>query len=188
MIYYVPDMTLGETLKFANILETIVPDDGMVFDFSKMSNFDPLPMLMMGAMMRSYRKQFPEIPFSITGINTAGKSYAGTMGFFKYVSTSLGIGKMPGEAQGSSNYIPSTPIVVDELQKAEYEQGNYMAIGDLIEKEAGRLARIVDRGNKELHRLLTFLIREILRNTPEHADTNTMWVCGQYWPSYELAE
>ena len=73
---------------------------------------------------------------------------------------------MPGEAQGSSNYIPITPIVVDELQKAEYEQGNYMAIGDLIEKEAGRLARIVDRGNKELHRLLTFLIREILRNTP----------------------
>ena len=60
MIYYVPDMTLGETLKFANTLETIVPDDGMVFDFSKMSNFDPLPMLMMGAMMRNYRKQFPK--------------------------------------------------------------------------------------------------------------------------------
>lgn len=99
MIYYVPDMTLGETLKFANTLETIVPDDGMVFDFSKMSNFDPLPMLMLGAIMRSYRKQFSEMPFSITGIDTAGKSYAGTIGFFKYVSTSLGIGKMPSEAQ-----------------------------------------------------------------------------------------
>ena len=98
------------------------------------------------------------------------------------------IGKMPGEANGSSNYIPITPLVVDELQKAEYEQGNYMVLGDLIEKEAGRLARIVDRGNKELHKLLTFLIREILRNTPEHAKSNTMWVCGQYWPSYELAE
>ncbi len=149
MIYDVPDMTLGETLKFANTLEAMVPEDEMVFDFSKMSNFDPLPMLMMGAMMRSYRKQFPEIPFRITGFDTAGKGYAGTMGFFKYVSTSLRIGKMPGEAQGSSNYIPITPIVVDELQKAEYEQGNYMALSDLIEKEAGRLARIVDRGNRE---------------------------------------
>lgn len=188
MIFFVPDMTLGETLKFANTLEAIVPDDEMVFDFSRMSNFDPLPMLMMGATMRSYRKQFPEIPFRVTGIDTTGKGYAGTMGFFKYVSTSLGIGKKPGEAQGSSNYIPITPIVVDELQKAEYEQGNYMVLGDLIEKEAGRLARIVDRGNKELHKLLTFLIREILRNTPEHAKTNTMWVCGQYWPSFELAE
>lgn len=188
MVYYVPNMTLEKTLKFANTLETMVPEERMVFDFSKMRKFDPLPMLMMGAMMRSYRKKFPEIPFSITGTDTVGKSYAGTMGFFKYVSTSLGIGKMPGEAQGSSNYIPITPIVVDELQKAEYEQGNYMVIGDLIEKEAGRLARIVDRGNKELHILLTFLIREILRNTPEHANTNTMWVCGQHWPSYELAE
>lgn len=56
MIYYVPDMTLGETLKFVNTLKIIVPDDGMVFAFSKMSNFAPFPMLMMGAMMRSYRK------------------------------------------------------------------------------------------------------------------------------------
>lgn len=188
MIYYVPDMTLAETLNFSKKLNSIVPDDEVVFDFSKMSNFDPLPMLMMGSMMRSYRQKYPDIPFRVDGIDTTGKGYAGNMGFFKYVSTSLGIGKMPGEANGSQNYIPITPIVVDELQKSEYQKGNYMILGDLIEMEAGRLARIVDRGNKELHKLLTFLIREILRNTPEHAKTNTMWVCGQYWPSFELAE
>ena len=160
----------------------------MIFDFSKMSNFDPLPMLMMGAMMRSYRKKFPDIPFKITGIETNGKDYAGNMGFFKYISTSLGIGKMPGEANGSQNYIPITPILIDKLQQTEHERGNYMVLGNLIENEASRLSRIVDRGNEELHKLLTFLIREILRNTPEHAQTNISWVCGQYWPSYELAE
>ena len=63
-----------------------------------------------------------------------------------------------------------------------------MVLGDVVEKESGRLARIVDRGNGELHKLLTYLIREIIRNTPEHAETDTVWVCGQYWPSYELAE
>lgn len=188
MIYYVPNLTLAETLKFEDTLSAIVPNEEVVFDFSKMSNFDPLPMLMMGAMIRRYRNQYPNIPFRVSGINTYGKGYAGTMGFFKYISTSLGIGKMPGEANGSSNYIPITPLVIDELQKAEYEQGNYMDLGDIIEKEAGRLARIVDRGNTELHKLLTFLIREILRNTPEHAKINTVWVCGQYWSSYELAE
>lgn len=57
MIYYVPDMTLRETLKFANTLEAMIPEDEKVFDFSKMSNFDPLPMFMMGAMLRSYRIQ-----------------------------------------------------------------------------------------------------------------------------------
>lgn len=95
---------------------------------------------------------------------------------------------MPGEANGSNNYIPITPIVIDELQKEEIQRGNYMVLGDVVEKESGRLARIVDRGNGELHKLLTYLIREIIRNTPEHAETDTVWVCGQYWPSYELAE
>lgn len=188
MIYYVPNMTFTESIKFARELESIIPDTEMTFDFSKMSNFDPLPMLIMGAIMRKYRSKFPQVPFNVTGFDTKGKSYAGTMGFFKYVSTSLGIGKMPGEAQGSLNYIPITPIIIDDLQKKAVEQGDYPILGELIEKESSRLANIVDRGNKELHKLLTFLIREILRNTPEHAQTNTIWVCGQFWPSYELAE
>lgn len=188
MIYYVPNMTLKETLCFADELNRYTPDDKFVFDFSKMSNFDPLPMLMIGAIIKKYRSQFPDVPFCITGMNTTGKDYAGNMGFFKYISTRLELGKMPGEAVGSMNYIPITSIKVDELQKEEYSQGNYLALGDLIEKESGRLARIVDRGDSELHKLLTFLIREILRNTPEHAKTNTMWICGQYWPSFSLAE
>ena len=186
MRIYIPDMELVGTLKFAHDIYEKIPDDEVILDFSQMSNFDPLPMLIMGATIRNYRMQYPEIPFRIDGYK--GKSYAGTMGFFKYVSESLEIGKMPGEANGSENYIPITSIKVEELQQAEISQGNYMVVGDLIEKEAGRLARIVDRGNSELHKLLTYLIREILRNTPEHAGTNTMWVCGQYWPSYELAE
>ena len=186
MRIYVPDMELVGTLKFAHDIYEKVPNDEVVFDFSQMRNFDPLPMLIMGATMRNYRMQYSEIPFRIDGCE--GKGYAGTMGFFKYISDSLEIGKMPGEANGSANYIPITPIKVDELQQYEISQGNYMVVGDLIEKEAGRLARIVDRGNTELHKLLTYLIREILRNTPEHAGTNTMWVCGQYWPSFELAE
>ena len=186
MRIYIPDMELVGALKFAHDIYEKIPDDEVVFDFSKMSNFDPLSMLIMGATMRNYRMQYPEIPFKIGGHE--GKSYAGTMGFFKYVSESIEIGKKPGEAKGSGNYIPITPINVDELREAEISQGNYMDVGDLIEKEAGRLACIVDRGNKELHKLLTYLIREILRNTPEHAGTNTMWVCGQYWPSFELAE
>lgn len=182
----VPNMELVGTLKFALDIYEKIPDDEVIFDLSKMRNFDPLSMLIMGATMRNYRMQYPEIPFKITGYE--GKSYAGTMGFFKYVSELIEIGKMPGEANGSENYIPITPIKVEELQQAEILQENYMVVGDLIEKEAGRLARIVDRGNSELHKLLTYLIREILRNIPEHAETNTMWICGQYWPSYELAE
>ena len=42
MRIYVPDMELVGTLKFANDIYEIVPNDEVVFDFSKMHNFDPL--------------------------------------------------------------------------------------------------------------------------------------------------
>ena len=61
-------------------------------------------------------------------------------------------------------------------------------MGNLIEEESGRLAKVISRDNTELHKLLTYLIREILRNTHEHAKTDTSWICGQYWPSYDKAE
>ena len=166
MNYHVPNLTLDTALKLEESLNHIIPEEEFLFDFSRMSNFDPLPMLMAGAIIKRYRGLYPEVRFSVAGIDTKGKGYAGTMGFFKYISPTLDIGKAPGEAMGSSNYIPITLISVDALQQAEYKQGNYISLGDIIEKESGRLARIVDRGQSELHKLLTYLIREILRAIP----------------------
>ena len=188
MNYLIPNMNLNDVLKFSEEINSIIPDEEMILDFSKMHKFDPLPMLMIGSIIREYRFKHSNIPFKVTWSDKIGKDYAGTMGFFKYISEKLEIGKMPGEANGSSNYIPITPIQFDELQKTENREGRYFVLGDLIEREAGNLARVVDRGNKELHKLLSYLIREIMRNTPEHAETDKLWICGQYWPSYNLAE
>lgn len=188
MTYLIPDMDLMEVLKFSENINSIIPDDEMILDFSKMHKFDPLPMLIIGSIIREYRSRYPQIPFKVTWSDDIGKDYAGTMGFFKYISKELEIGKMPGDAKGSSNYIPITLIQFNELQKTEYREGNYIILGELIERKAGDLSRVVDRGNVELHKLLTYLIREIMRNTPEHADTDKLWICGQYWPSYNLAE
>lgn len=136
LIIHIDNKDLSETLQFAKELDEIVPDSKMIFDFTKMHKFDPLPMLFMGASIRHYINKFPQISFNFTGVDNGGKNYAGTMGFFKYISSSLEIGKKPGEANGSQNYIPITPIVIDELQKKEYAKGNYMVLGELIEAEA----------------------------------------------------
>ena len=32
-----------------------------------------------------------------------------------------------------------------------------------------------------MQKLMTYLIREILRNIPEHAESHKAWICGQYW-------
>jgi hypothetical protein len=31
---------------------------------------------------------------------------------------------------------------------------------------------------------MTYLIREMLRNIPEHANESTAWICGQYWADH----
>lgn len=185
---YVPDLELNQILLLANSF--LVPTDGEIItiDFSEVRTFDPLPMLMTGSLLRRYRKKYPSTQFRITGHKRSSTSYAGTMGYFKYISENIHYGKFPGEALGSVNYIPITNIRLKELQDDALRSGGSLAIGDIIEKEASRLSRVVDRGNPELHKLLTYLIREILRNTPEHADILDMWICGQYWPSYHLAE
>ena len=102
----IPDLDLNNALRLDGNLRNyeIGPFDDVVLDFSRMTNFDPLPMLMAGAIIKRFRYQYHDNTFSISGIN--GKSYAGTMGFFKYISESISVGKSPGEATGSSNYIP----------------------------------------------------------------------------------
>lgn len=92
------------------------------------------------------------------------------------------------ENRYSSNYIPITPISIRSLQERAFRDGGSIEIGDMIERASARLSHVIDRGNKELHKLLTYLVREILRNTPEHAQADEMWICGQYWPTYQLAE
>ncbi len=188
MRFNVPELAFNNILEFDSKIRRINPDEEVIFDFSQMSNFDPLPMLTMGAIIKAFFHDHPDTPYKIEGYYSTGKSYAGYMGFFKYAFPNSIYGKEPGQASGSLNYIPITPIKIDELQKTEHDKGNYIALAEMIEKEAGRLASVLDRGDKELHKLLTYLIREILRNTPEHAATNTMWICGQNWNTHNLAE
>lgn len=173
-------MSLEEAVEFSSKLLSLTKDDEVTFDFSGMTHFEPLPMLVIGSVVRRYRSNNSEASFKFSGCDSCGKHhYAGVMGFFKYVSPHIEIGKMPGEAKGSKNYIPITLIEADKLQRTEYDKYNFIDIRKIIVKEAKRLSSILDRGNIEFHKLLTYLICEILRNIPEHADTNKMWICKQ---------
>ena len=180
------NMTLEETMEFAETLFNTDPSGKQViFDISNWKTFKPFSMLFIGAIIRAYRNSYREIPFRFNRFEGKCYSYAGTMGFFKYINEHIEIGKLPGEAKGSKNYIPITSIDFDELFENELIDGKKE---NMIEDEAKKLACIIDRGNKELNKVLIYLIREIIRNTFEHADTSKVWICGQYWPSKNLAE
>ena len=50
------------------------------------------------------------------------------------------------------------------------------------------MAEIVAQGNIGFRNWLAFVIRELMRNIPEHSKSDTIWYCAQYWPSYDLVE
>jgi hypothetical protein len=128
MIYTVPEFTIAEALTLEKDLNSNAPDPEFCFDFSRVRNFDPLPMLMMGAIIRRYRAKFPTNKFYLRGIED--KSYAGTMGFFKYINPSIPFGKEPGEAKGSNNYIPITQLSISMLRSEQAAQGFFISDGN----------------------------------------------------------
>lgn len=187
MEFCLPQCNFQNLIKFIDDINKceITDKDIFVFNGSKMNNFEPFTMLVMGNIIRSFRAKHSNIRFQLI---ESKNSYAGNMGFYKYISPKLKYGKDIGEAAGSSNYIPITHITIDELCKKEYENCNYIPEGEIIENESKRLAQIISRNNSELHELLSYLIREMIRNIPEHAGTNDVWICGQCWPGSGEAE
>lgn len=104
------------------------------------------------------------------------------MGFFKAISKSISrVGKTPGAYGTNINYVPITAIDFDALHSFEIENGNYIEMGDIVEKKSQELAKVICRSDKNLQHLFSYIIREVLRNTPEHAETNEATICGQYW-------
>lgn len=111
-------------------------------------------------------------------------TYAAHMGFWQAVRQDYG--KKPGEASGSSTYIPLTEIKINDI--LEQSKKKYEYISETIERESERLASLLSRQNKTLDKLFGYLIREIIRNIEEHSEAESIWIAGQYWPSRRTVE
>lgn len=158
--------------------------EDVYFDFFQTKMFNPMPMLVIGDFISRVGFQRKAIGRRTVITNHQDKTYAGTMGFFKYINEAFPIGKAPGEAPGSANYHPITKLSMTDLRNNYLAEGKYTGEdGDMLESEAARFSRTLDRGNEELHKILTYSIREILRNVPEHSETDDLWICSQYWRS-----
>lgn len=149
---------------------------------TKLEWVQPFGLLLTSKVIRDFRNLHSEISFNLEfDSSESGHDYACHMGFYKSISEKLEIGKKPGEAKGSSTYLPITELDFITLQQKEIEKGNYYELGETIEKESSKLAIILAKNNMEFRNLLTYLIREILRNIPEHSGSNIAWICGQNW-------
>ena len=99
-------------------------------------------------------------------------SYLRHIGFFQYIG--IDTGKKPGEAHGSTTYVPIRTITLEELKIAA--PGGVFQNG--VEIVAERLAEVVTPRIME-QIMMQYCLREVVRNVFEHAETDHCTVLAQ---------
>lgn len=177
----VPQLNAPKAISFCCELSKISADETYIFDFSNITNYEPFAMLLSAAAIRQFcaNKNLAPEKYGASYVNDKNFTYAGHMGYFQ--SAGFPLGRMPGEAPGGGTYIPLTKINVEQWIQNSIQAGRYLEQVDIIESESKGLARVLGQKNPELCKLFQYLIREAIRNVPEHAGTSEVWICGQYW-------
>ncbi len=178
----IPDLRKSNTIDFIKKLHEVDTSYGMEIEFVFKSNWvDPYGLLLCCSSIKNFSEHNKTMPMKMTISDADSVGYAGHMGFFKYISKTILVGNLPGQAKGSENYVPITVIDFEELHREAIEAGDYGDMNDTIESEAKRLSKVLCRSDVNMQRLFTYIIREILRNTPEHSESNKAVICAQYW-------
>lgn len=177
----VPQLNATNAISFCSNLRELGFEETYTFDFSNITNYEPFGMLLSSAAIRQFctnRDLAPE-QYNASYVDDKNFTYAGHMGYFQ--SAGFPLGRKPGEAPGGATYIPLTKINVEQWVQNSIQAGRYLEQVDIIEAESKSLACVLGQGNPELCKLFQYLIRESIRNVPEHAGTDEVWICGQYW-------
>jgi hypothetical protein len=159
-----------------------VPD--LVFDFKGISYVFPFPTLALFiAILELIEKRKAKgLRTSATGteLGYSAISYLRHLGFFRGLG--LPVGNAPNQAQGGT-YLPLTIITRQDLEDASAGQ----PFQEAIDHNSDRLAQVIFSGNENAGPaiMLSYCLREIIRNSFEHAGVSQCFVMAQRWPDGE---
>lgn len=162
-------------------------ESSICIDFRTLDRAEPLGMVLFGSAVRrlrfELREQRPELRFRAVGYE--GLAYPAHMGLFQLLG--IKYGNLPDEAAGGKTYQPIRYISFDEIEKSAAE--NYTDTHDFLEERCRELAKtLVRRDDDDVVDTLSYCLREIMRNSLEHAQTGGLAYCAQYWPTRDEVE
>jgi hypothetical protein len=177
------DLSIQGLANFSRQFRRISDYDEYQFDFGRQRWFPPFSMLLLSRQLRQFMDGHPEAEFTVS--NHRSHPYAAHMGFFQ--SLGLNFGNEPGEAAGSSTYLPLTDLDIADLRVQAARR--YEHIGDAIERRSQRVTEILLRESRgDLFDTLSYSLREIIRNSVEHSGAGSISFCAQYWPTRDEVE
>lgn len=176
-------LTPASVSNFGCKLHAVDHAEAFEFDFGPARWFPPFSMVLLAMHLRRFREEHPLSECSVKNFENHG--YAAHMGFFK--AFGLDHGNAPGEAPGSSTYVPIQSVSRSTLTQQASER--HQELGATIEEKAAGLSSILTQTTSGvLHDTLTYSIREILRNVFEHSGAQEVFVCAQHWPTRHEVE
>jgi len=177
-IFIVKNLTESQMNDLLSRLDVLTLTSSEIYlDFSKMYKVRSLGMLLFINFIDSKRKQ-GIVFFKTDGKNDRGYSYAKHCGFFYYLSF-------------DDNYISSrnTPYFFP-ITSISY--GDLYKFGDVhtgIVSESEKLARILSGDlNKDVLQILSYVLRELIRNTFEHTAAHRVLISAQCHSSEKKIE
>jgi hypothetical protein len=181
---------LTDVLYFIEALHKLPKYDHYVFDFSQLGFVCTFGLLytsnQINALVSKKKKSQIKVKFKNDDINATDETrFANFMGYFRACGFSVGV--RVGTAKGNSNYQPITKIETDYFWKESHK--NFTKPGYEVENHAKKIAKVLlhsESGN--LLKMVTWSVREILRNAVEHSHSKHLEYAAQYWPSKHRAE
>ncbi len=174
-------------LDFVDSLREYEDSPDVTFDFRNLRFARPFATLVTANGVRRFVKERLnrglETKVDLRGIRlgqtTSAVSYLGHVGFFEYVG--IGFGNAPGNARGSSKYLPLTVIRRAELSpsvKGEPMQSQ-------VTKRCRHLASMLLQDDSEQD-VLEYCFREIVRNVFEHSGADQCTLMAQCYGANQV--
>ncbi len=174
------------TVAFINDLWELFDED-IEIDFTTIEFAEPWSLLILAESLRRFVeiRQTSSDPFPVGSAATLEASISRGIGYLKHVGFfhyfGFPIGKKLGQAQASGKYTPIQRICRTDIA------GDIFQVN--IERLCQHLSEILYPENREAQDMMRYCLREIVRNTFEHANIDECAVMAQRWAnnSVELA-
>ncbi len=182
----IPDrLTPTKAINFANYIEQCVEDNEYIYDFKNMQHCHPYGLLVIASAIRNNKQRYPNANHRLEHVeDTQGGQFAATFGLYQSIGHDVGWAKE--ERDIGYRYIPIKEISASDLHQ---QYTDTTLLNEKVERQSYELTDILVADQpKTVRDAIQYCFREIIRNTFEHGNTNSFWVCGQYWPTRNEAE
>lgn len=151
-------------------------DEEICLDFTDFIETNPFNMLTIAVALKDFNKRYKNLKFIKRKANDGYMHY---MGFYNICNI---FDERPRKenAYKTGQYISMTKIdlCTGSSFDADYEN---------IINESRKLSGMLNY-DKRLSDYTQYCFREMIRNVYEHSGMDEVYVCAQYWPSYNLVE